>query len=318
MIFITFLNRLSILKRLGVFCFLYLLFGCLNHCFCQVTPIIKDSTKSKINKDTVKTLITVKDTLPETGVAISPSTLRFNVKPGTLQTKTIKVTNDTKKKFTFQLAFQDFGPSADEHSDQAISKYSMYALSKYTIITPTVLEIGPRQTKSITVTVDIPAGDSMNVSMWTILDIDQVLDREKLELPNISENSIGMGVKNSFGFGVNIYQNPPGVQPNNIEIVKMSFLKDDKNSKANKIFMQAKNAGNGIGYCLYYLELTNLVTGKQIKLKVKQFSIFPGYVKDFVFELPADLDKGPYSALAVIDFGNKEELQTAELEFKIE
>ena len=276
-----------------------------------------DSSKSKTVKDTSKSVIVIKDTLQETGVAISPSTLRFNVKPGTLQTKTIKVTNDTRKKFTFQLAFQDYGPSSDEHSDMAVSKYSMYALSKYTIISPTVLEIGPRQTKAITVTIDIPAGDSMNVSMWTILDIDQVTDREKLELPDMNQSAVGMGVKNSFGFGVNIYQNPPGVQANNIEIIKMTFNKD-ANKKSNQIFMQAKNAGNGIGYCLYYLELTNLVTGKQTKLKVKQFAIFPGYIKDFNFELPQDLEKGPYSALAVLDFGNKEELQTAELEFKIE
>ncbi|MFN6037823.1 MAG: hypothetical protein ACK452_05100, partial [Bacteroidota bacterium] len=192
------------------------------------------------------------------------------------------------------------------------------ALSKYTIISPTLLELAPRQAKNITVTIDIPPGDSMNVSMWTILDIDQVIDREKLEIPNMNESSVGMGIKNSFGFGVNIFQNPPGVQPNNIEIVKMSFSKKDQLLKSNQIFMQAKNTGNGIGYCLYYLELTNLVTGKQNKLKVKQFAIFPGYTKDFIFELPPDIESGPYSALAVLDFGNKDELQTAELEFKIE
>ena len=40
--------------------------------------------------------------------------------------------------------------------------------------------------------------------------------------------------------------------------------------------------------------------------------------KDFNFDLPADIEKGPYSAMAVLDFGNKEELQTAELEFTVE
>ncbi|MFN6038569.1 MAG: hypothetical protein ACK452_08875, partial [Bacteroidota bacterium] len=90
-----------------------------------MSPATKDSlSKNKSNKaDTVKPVITIKDTLPETGVAISPSTLRFNVKPGTVQTKTIRVTNDTKRKFNFQLAFQDYGPSADEHADVAVSKY---------------------------------------------------------------------------------------------------------------------------------------------------------------------------------------------------
>ena len=35
-------------------------------------------------------------------------------------------------------------------------------------------------------------------------------------------------------------------------------------------------------------------------------------------ELPSDIEKGPYSAMAVLDFGNKDELQTAEIEFAIE
>ena len=283
----------------------------------EIDTTKKTVTKPPVVKDTVKPVVVIKDTMRETGVAISPSTLRFNVKPGTLQTKTIKITNDTKSKYTFQVGFQDYGPGSDEHNDVAIDKYSMYALSKYTIVTPTLIEIGPRQTKVVSVTVDIPAGDSMAVSMWTVLDIDEVIDREKLEVPNLSSNAVGMGVKNSFGFGINIFQNPPNVQVNNVEIIAMKYNKKSS-GKSDQIFMQAKNAGNGIGYCLYYLELTNLLTGKMIKLKVKQFAIFPGYIKDFEFDLPADIEKGPYSALAVLDFGNKEELQTAELEFNID
>jgi hypothetical protein len=275
--------------------------------------------KKATSSDTVKKVVPPlkKDTLPETGIAVSPSTMRFNVKPGTLQTKTIKITNDTKRAYTFQLSFQDFGPGGDGESDQAISKYSRFALSKYTVISPTVIEVPARSAKTISVTVDIPAGDSMAISMWTNLDIDQILDREQLEVPNLSKNAVGMGVKNTFGFGVHIYQNPPNVSISSVEITAMKFIKQTEN-KPSKIIMQANNTGTGIGYCLYYIELTNLVNGKQTKLKVKQFAIFPGYKKEFSFDLPNDIDKGPYSAMAVLDFGNKDELQTAEIEFSIE
>jgi hypothetical protein len=295
-------------------------------CLLIVSILFTANTYAQLNNkpavaDTSKTIKTPppakKDTLPETGVAISPSTLRFNVKPGTLQTKTVKITNDTKKSYTFALSFQDYGPGGDGESDAAISKYSKFALSKYTVISPTVVEIGPRQAKTISVTVDIPPGDSMAVSMWTNLDIDQVLDREELEVPNLSKNAVGMGVKNTFGFAIHIYQNPPNVTITSVEITSMKFInKTDKSP--NKIIMQASNTGTGIGYCMYYLELTNLLNGKQNQLKVKQFAIFPGYKKEFSFDLPPELEKGPYSAMAVLDFGNKEELQTAELEFNIE
>ncbi len=259
-----------------------------------------------------------KDTLIETGVAVSPSTLRFNVKPGTLQTKTIKISNDTRKKQVFQILFQDYGADEDGNQDVAKSKYSMYALSKYIVVTPTLVELGPREAKSVSVTVDIPPGDSMAISMWTTLEIDQVIDREKLELPDLSKNAIGMGVKNSFGFGIQVYQNPPNVTISNVEITKLSYNKKTDAKSKNKIVMQAKNAGTGIAYSMYYIELTNLVSGKTNKLKVKQFALFPGYKKDLMFDLPDDLEKGPYSVMAVLDFGNKEELQTAELEFNID
>jgi hypothetical protein len=269
--------------------------------------------------DTSKKILTPpkKDTLIETGVAVSPSTLRFNVKPGTLQTKTIKITNDTRKKQVFQVLFQDYGSSGDGDQEVPKSKYDMYSLSKYIIVTPTLLEINPRESKTISVTVDIPPGDSMSVSMWTIMEIDQVIDREKLDLPNLSKNAVGMGVKNSFGFGINVFQNPPNVTISNVEIVGLKHIKKTE-IKPNQIFMQVKNNGSGIAYSLYYLELTNLITGKLTKLKVKQFAVFPGYKKEITTELPGDLEKGAYSIMAVLDFGNKEELQTAELEFTVE
>ena len=256
------------------------------------------------------------DTMPEAGVSISPSTMRFNVKPGSLQTKTLKITNDTKKNYNFQIGFQDFGAGKDGKTDVPVDKYSMYALSKYIVVSPTFVELKPRQSKQVTVTVDIPAGDSMAVSMWTILTVDQVLDREKLNVPR-PNTTIGMGVQNTFGFGVNIFQNPPNVTVTNVEIMEMKFNKASDKT-VNSLQLKVKNMGTGIGYCLNYVELTNLVTGKQEKLKVKQFAIFPSYEKELVLELPSDIEKGPYSALAVLDFGNKDELQTAEIEFTIE
>ena len=315
------------MKRLLTVCFLSFFIINSNESYSQrIRRALGDTTSKKGVIDTVKTPPAavekkpekvVIDTLPEMGVSVSPSTMRFNVKPGNLKTMTLKMTNDTKKTYNFQVGFQDYGVGDDGTSDKPVDKYSMYALSKYIVVSPTLIELKPRQSKVINVTVDIPSGDSMAVSMWTILTLDQVLEREKLEVPNISNNTIGMGVKNSFGFGINIFQNPPNVIVNNVEIMAMNFNKKN-GSKPNSIYMKAKNTGTGIGYCLYYLELTNLVTGKQTKLKVKQFAIFPGYNKEFNFELPADIEKGPYSAMAVLDFGNKEELQTAELEFTVE
>jgi hypothetical protein len=251
------------------------------------------------------------------GISISPSNLRFNAKPGTIQTKTVKVSNETNKKINFQVSFQDFGMGANGKQDVSVSENYRNALSKYIVVSPTLIELNPKEIKMVSVTADIPPGDEYAIALWTTLILDQVVDRPKLEVNNPTNNTMAMGINTSVGFGVNIYQNPPNVIVNSVDIQSMKIQKAEK-QKGNLLIMKAKNTGDGIGYCLYYIELTNLLTGKQRKLKVKQFSIFPGYEKEFSFELPKELEKGKYSALAVLDFGNKEELRTAELEFNID
>ena len=258
------------------------------------------------------------DTSGETGISVSPSTLRFNCKPGGTQTKTIKVTNDTKGFKNFQINFQNYGAGPDGKESVATDGISRTSLSKYIVVSPTLVELKPREAKIISVTIELPAGDSSAIAMWTTLTIDQIIDRPKLETPGSgNNNALSLGITAGIGFGVNIHQNPPNVAVNNVEIRSVRYEKaTDK--KPHGISMKAKNVGDGIGYCLYYIELTNLLTGKQTKLKVKQFGILPGFEKEFKFDLPKELEKGKYSALAVLDFGNKEELQTAELDFSIQ
>jgi hypothetical protein len=253
----------------------------------------------------------------ETGISVSPSTLRFNTKPGTTQTKTIKITNDTKKKITYQITFQDYGLGADGQQDVGVKSDYRNALSKYIVISPTLIELNAHEAKNVSVTLDIPPGDAYAIAMWTTLIIDQVIERPKLQTPNSSNNTMGMGISAGMSFGVNVFQNPPNVAANSVEIQSMKYIKANEKS-GNTLIMKAKNTGDGIGYCLYYIELTSTLTGRQNKLKVKQFSIFPGYEKELRFELPKELEKGKYSAMAVLDFGNKDELQTAEIEFTLE
>ena len=287
----------------------------------SLPSIAQDTLKKTISspdsliKEEPKPAIVDNDTT-NTGISVSPSTLRYSVKPGSTQTKTIKVTNDTRKSITFQINFQDYGVGADGKESIGVGAEYHYALPKYIVVSPTLLELKPHESKVISVTVDIPPGDEAAIAMWTTLILDQIIERPLLEAPDANKTAVALGIKTGIGFGINIHQNPPNVVVNNVEIKSLKYEKANLKN-GNSLIMNAKNIGDGIGYCLYYIELTNLLTGKQTKLKVKQFGILPGYEKELRYELPKELDKGKYSVLAVLDFGNKEELQTAELEFTI-
>lgn len=275
---------------------------------------VKTSPLNK--KDTAQSSNTER---PEYGVAVSPSTIRFNAKPGAVQTRTVKVTNDTKREYNFQLKFQDLMYDPINGEEKAAKKDYRYALSRYLSLSPSYLQLKPRESKVISITANVPAGDSNAIALWTQLIIDQVFDRKPLEIPGADKNVIGLGIKAGMGFAVNIYQNPPNVKSKDIEVVKLKYNPKDPSKKRNAtINAKVKNKGDGIGYCLFYIEFTNLTTGKQSKEKVKQFSILPGLEKTFTHDIAEDFPKGNYSALMVLDFGDPETIQSAEIDFKVE
>lgn len=85
-----------------------------------------------------------------------------------------------------------------------------------------------------------------------------------------------------------------------------------------QIKFEVKNVGDGISYCKSYVELTNLNTGQQQRLKVKNFTILPQFNREFYYDLDElKLKPGKYQAMGVIDFGSDEEILATEMEIEI-
>lgn len=249
------------------------------------------------------------------GVSISPSSLRFNLKPGSTLSKEVKITNDSKGSFKFQIGFSDFMMDTNGKPIGIKGSQSKYTLSKWISASPSYFELKPGEVKKIIVTVDIPNSDTANIAAWTIMMIDQIVDRTTPLDPKAQGSTLSMGIQPSFGFGVYIYQNPPNVKLSSVEIQNFKYS-DEKGKKV--MVMSVKNTGDGIGFCMSYVELTNLTTGKQDKLAVKQYTILPGFYRNFQYPLPETIAKGKYSAVGVMDFGSKTQIETAELEFEIQ
>ncbi len=247
------------------------------------------------------------------GVSVSPSSMHLNIKPGTTVTKEIKVKNDTKKINKFNVMFNDF--EMNNHGKPVSPKPNecKYCLSKYISASPTYFELKPGEEIKIKLTIALPDSEDAYRAMWTIVAIDQVVDRPQLDLEP-KPNRLAMGVIPSIGFGVYIYQNPPNVKINKVNIEKFQFVeKDDK----RYFDLKVKNIGDGISYCNSYISLTNLNTGEQKKVNVKKFTILPQFIRDFKIELPTGLLPGKYTAVGVVDFGDADEMIAAQADFEI-
>lgn len=248
------------------------------------------------------------------GVSVSPSSMHLSIKPGSSTVKEIKVSNATKQEYTFQINFSDFEMSRIGKPLGLKPGEGKYGLSKYINVSPSYFIIKPGEELKLKVTITIPDEEEAYKAMWTILIVDQVIERDQLDQGD-QPNRLSLGIVPSFGFGVYIYQNPPHVKINSLEIEKFAFSEIPEGKR--RLEMSVKNTGDGISYCTSYVELTNINTGRQDKLQVKRFTILPQFFRDFFYVLPADLPSGKYSAVGVVDFGNFEEIVAAELEFEV-
>jgi len=248
------------------------------------------------------------------GISVSPAHFNLNLNPGDTKTYKITVNNSSNYKKQFQVNVYDFNMNGRGKSNFLPAGEGKYSLAKWLNISPTFIEIKPRERKQVAFTITVPTSDSGFKSAWSIIMLEEQKPRLKINDASRNGNTIALGIVPTFAFGIFVYQNPPNVLTNKIEITNFTF----KNTITDKtIYIEAQNQGDGIAYCTSYIDLTNLDTGRQTRLKVKRFTIMPDLIRDFVFELPSKMPMGKYLAVGVLDYGSADEIQAAKLEFEI-
>lgn len=252
-------------------------------------------------------------TISSTGVAVSPSRIRFSAEPGSVKSSKIKINNGTDEAKSFKVKFNDFNMNEHGKSQFVAPGNGKYGVSDWLSVSPSFIEVGPGEKKEITVTIDVPLDEMGHKAAWGIMMLEEASERTTFE-PAANGENIAFGIIPTLAFGVYVYQNPPGVTTNKLDIVDFQI---NQFEGRNLINIKANNKGTGIAYCKAYVELTNLNTGFQDKLLVKTFTIVPELTRSFSFELPENLESGHYSAVGVIDYGSEEEIEAAELEFEI-
>lgn len=255
------------------------------------------------------------DTITDTGVAMAPSSMYFKTKPGKSETIYLTISNDQKKPEKFKISFQDY--TMDNFGKTTMVPFGQiapYGLSRFVLASPTFVDLKAGEKKKVAVTVSMPETDEAYKASWTLMEVDRMTERQALSSDNKNEKAVQMGVIPTYGFGIHIFQNPPNVKLNKVEITKFNFTYDDT---AKYVSMKVKNTGDGMGFCKSYVELNNLKTGKIEKHLLKQFVIFPGLERSFEITVPGKIAKGNYSVLLVLDFGSKEQIEAAEMEVKV-
>lgn len=133
--------------------------------------------------------------------------------------------------------------------------------------------------------------------------------------PGDAKAENGASIKVSVRMGVKLYHSFSNTELRDMEVLSFSDVKPEKEpgtflelgvGNTGKIWVEGK----------VKWELLNMQTGEKKKLADTEFYSLPGDKRIFRKQLPEGLTKGSYTATAVINYGNRDELKVAELEFQ--
>jgi len=253
--------------------------------------------------------------ITDLGVAVAPSIMRFRTTPGESETRYLTITNDTYKHQNFRITFADFSLNDLGNARQLpFGEQHEYGLTRWIVADQTFVKLKPGEAKKIAITVNLPDVPEAYRAAWSLMMVDLDNERKYLVPPKSGDN-VAMVIIPTYGFGVFIYQNPPNTTINKVEITKFDFTYDDENRYVN---IAVENVGDGIGFCVVYVELSNLNTGYQERLPLKRLTVLPGQSRELDFVFPGDTPKGKYSIMGVLDFGSNTELEAAVMEILVE
>lgn len=248
-------------------------------------------------------------------VSISPSRLYFKTPIGEYKEQEISITNSSTKSQSFTISFGDFEPSGAKGKSQLMKPgESENSCSKWLSAEPSFFEVEAGQTKKVKVLLQIPSSPDANKVKWAAMQIK--LAKEKNATDNNDQNSIGLGVSETFQFVVHIFQSPPTVTLKNAEIESFSEVSTTGDS-TRMVMLRVKNSGEAILDCVSYLEFTNLNSGQEERQKPIAYTLLPGSSRELKFPISTALPEGKYSLLGVVDYGSKENVQAAETEVTI-
>lgn len=244
-------------------------------------------------------------------VSINPTILNYNVSAGETSTQTITIINLSETKQAFELTLGDWlRDSLGSHKYLAPGS-TKNSCANWVKLDNNIVEVEAKQTREVRITLNAPSDPLQFKDMkWAMLFVQNVTEQAG---DKAAAGKVTAKLTEVFRFGIHIYQTPPTVTNKEAKAIS---LKQDSLDKKVYNFMIANTGGTQLT-CKARLELTNIDTGKEIKLEDVEFPVFPGAKRIVQLPLPADIPKGKYSMLALLDYDTSMPLEAVEQSIEI-
>jgi hypothetical protein len=247
------------------------------------------------------------DATPGGTISVQPMEMDFGLKAGETKEFKVYVSNKLAKKMSFKVYLSDWRRDSVGAHVYSMVGTEPHSCSRWLALDKKFLEVQPGEVGIINGKMQIPDSiDAEKEMKWAMIFVESV---EESKAPGATKEMISR-IQPTLRWGVHVNQTPPTLNANK-EFKLISFLPTE--TKKNEFRILGENTGKVQLLCKSYIELSSVSDGKKTTLTPIEVPVFPGQKRYFDFTLPAELVKGQYTMVGVVDPGSDLDLEAAQM-----
>lgn len=249
--------------------------------------------------------------LAQDGIMVGPGRIYYKVDAGGTGTQKVTVTNPSDKAMDVGIAINDWAYNAQGDNLSFNPGTQPTTCADWIQISPGAFFTLPaKEKKVVSIMLNVPQNANKDIPVHTAMLYFTQLN------PVDSKTPSGAMMKVSMRIGIKLYHSFSQQEERDIDITDFKDVADSTKASAGRLELAFQNKSKVWVEGKVNWELLNTQTGEKQKLEDLNFYSLPGDNRILKQPLPAKLAKGKYTATAIVNYGNKDELKIAELEFE--
>lgn len=245
----------------------------------------------------------------QVGISVTPPRVYFTVDAGHTETKEVIVTN-VSESHTMELSvtlgdwqYSEFGENMMYPADSLDNSCAAWV----SVPTASYISLKPKESRAISVGITVPITENdpnkVHTAMLYVTQMNPVDD----------VNEQGANIKINVRSGIKLFRRSSVPRIQKVDITNLTVDKEKK-----EMWLEFANEGNVWLEGVVNTYLFNSATGKEIELNNNGFYTMPGDLRKLRIALPDDLEAGKYTATLMVDYGDANNIEAAEIEFDYE
>jgi hypothetical protein len=244
----------------------------------------------------------------QAGLTISPGKLYYTLSAGSTGTQKITVSNPNNKEIQIGVSVNDWNyDSVGVNHTYDAGTLKTSCADWIQVMPGSYFTLQPNERRELDIVFKVPPGAATGIPVHTAMLFLTQLNPGEVTTKN------GTSIKVTVRMGIKLYHAFSKDDERNLAVINFKDILPSNNS--GFLELELNNTGKTWLDTKIKWELINTQTGAKLKLEDQDFYSLPGDKRFVRLKLPDNLKKGKYNATAIINYGDKDQLKVAELEF---